>query len=110
MFREAVKAVTNDEAFKLPSAEAKSALETAMQVMKWMEDVQPEKEDIEKFIDYLFQSLLKCFSLKPIVKNQKENMWKAYHQLQMSSDFKRNWLSFLNYDNNINSNFFPTCH
>ena len=41
VFREAVKAVLDDETFKLPSVEAKLALQTAMNVMKWIDDAQP---------------------------------------------------------------------
>ena len=102
VFREAVKAVLDDEAFKLPSTEAKLALETAVQVMTWMDDViRPENETIfENFTDHLFLNLLACFSTessgKTSVKTQKESMWKAYHQLRISPDFKTSWLSFLN--------------
>ena len=52
VFREVVKAVLDDETFKLPSFEAKWALQTAMNVMKWIDDAQPNNEAIyETFIN-----------------------------------------------------------
>ena len=93
VFKEAVKAVLTDEAFKLPSTEAKVALETAAQITEWMGDASPENEAIyEKFINCLFSSLLACFSDEPSIKTRKENMWKAYHQLRISSGFKHFFL------------------
>ena len=73
------------------------ALETAVQVMTWMEEAKPDAEVIfEKFINHLFLSLLACFTFsKSSMKTQKEKMWKAYHQLRISSDFKTKWVSFL---------------
>ena len=103
-----MKGVLNDEAFKVPSAEAKMALETAVQVMVWMEEAKPDAEVIfEKFINHLSLSLLACFaSSQSSMKTQKEKMWKAYHQLRISSDFKTKWVSFL--DNIITAPLSPS--
>lgn len=92
-----MRAVLDDETFKLPSVEAKLALETAVNVMKWMDDAQPENETVfERFINQLFLSLLTCFSSQLPMKSQKEHMWKTYHQLRISSNFRTTWVSFLN--------------
>ena len=89
VFREAVKAVLDDETIKLPSVEAKLALQTAMNVMKWIDDAQPNNEAIyETFINQLFLSLLTCFSSELSMKSQKEHMWKACHQLRISLNFR----------------------
>ena len=96
VFREAVKTVLNEEAFKLPSTEARVALETAIKVTEWMDDATPQKEVIyENFINQLFLSLLTCFSDKSSLKEQKEHMWKSYHHLRISPNFKSTWHCFL---------------
>ena len=86
-----MRAVLDDEAFKLPSVEAKLALETAVNIMKWMDDAQPENETVfERFINQLFLNLLIfliCFSSQLPMKSQKEHMWKTYQQLRISSNF-----------------------
>ena len=94
VLKEAVKAVLTDEAFKLPSAEV--TLETAARITKWMGNASPENKAIyDKFIYSLFSSLLACFSDEPSIKTRKGNIWKAYHQLRISSGFKTNWHFFL---------------
>ena len=92
-----MKTVLNDEAFKLPSTEARVALETAIKVTEWMDNATPQKEVIyENFINQLFLSLLTCFSDKLSLKQQKEYMWKSYHHLRILPNFKSTWHCFLN--------------
>ena len=46
IFREAVKVVLDNDMLKLPSVEAKLALETTVNVIKWIDNAQPENEAV----------------------------------------------------------------
>ena len=83
VFREAVKTVLNDEAFKLPSTEARVALETAIKVTEWMDDATPQKEARGT------TPLEISYTCPEIKGNQGRNHWKSGNHFTFRNHFSR---------------------
>ena len=95
MLRAAVESILEDDSFKLPSPHAKAALETANQLVTWLKDDEHQQEFI-KFSQELTSSLQTCFeSQAASMKTRREKMWRTYHCLRTSTNFKAKWTTFI---------------
>ena len=95
MLRAAIDSIFDDDSFKLPSPHARAALETASQLVTWLEDDEHQQEFI-KFSQELTSSLQTCFdSQASSMKTRREKMWGTYHYLRTSANFKARWTTFI---------------
>ena len=90
----AVNDVLVDDSFKVPSCQARMAVESALQLRAWIDEGQ--NRNVYEFIAALFESLNAYFKdTSNSLKTQKESMWRSFYQLQTSADFKAQWHYFL---------------
>ena len=95
---EALESVLKDEGFKIGGSKANAATESARFVLHWAS--MPENEKCFIAFSYeLVKSLERCLpegsDLEKKPQSRRERMWKAFHQLSSSADFRSLWEGFL---------------
>ncbi len=91
----AIRAVTTDPGFKLPSASAASSLRTANHLLQWGSEP-ANKPMVTFFAEDLTRLSSNCFKNKcKSQKAKREKMWGSFHQLRSSTSFKSKWVHFL---------------
>ena len=92
---DALRALTDDEGFHLPTPEASRALKIASSLLAWLE-VPSNRVLGEEFGHELKKSLNECLSLATCgEKLNRQCLWMNYHRVVCSSDMKRLWSEFL---------------
>ena len=97
--RNGIRSVMTDEGFKIGSSKAKVAVESANCLIQWA--AKPENEECFcKFSELLVKKLEKCLTCAVTTSsltNQKrrERMWKSFHEVSSSEDFRKHWETFL---------------
>lgn len=91
----AVKKVVKDEDFKVPSDTARRAVETAEKLLEWVAVNDDNMKVFSNFSDKLVQVFEKCFVTRRSMKVEAECMWREFHVLRSSDNFKETWETFL---------------
>ncbi len=83
-----------DDGFKVKSARATIALETASNLLAWCKADQ-NKRELNVFSEWLVSSLRRCFSSnrKSFVLRA-EKMWEMFHALRTDTEFRNKWDTF----------------
>ena len=104
LLQKAVESVLADESFKLPSPIAADALSTAQ---KLAASFGTNQQLISKFAEKLVSTLMPTFESKASsCKVRREKMWRKYHSIRTTSEYKALWEQFL--QKTINSVASPT--
>lgn len=91
----AVSAVLTDDGFSQQPPSSPSASTTAKQLLQWLSQPQ-HRSEVARFTQSLGASLEACFQGEgPLVNVQREMMWREYHKLRTSVEYKESWTSFL---------------
>ena len=94
MLIRAVKAVTEDKRFKLPSPQAADTFRVAPAFYQWC--TEPEHNELlTTFTKELSAKLKTCFHSHSSLRRKREMMWGSYHQLRTSLSFEAHWTQFL---------------
>ena len=95
-FIEAVDAILVEDSYQLPSPVASNCLTAAKVLNIWMEKPENNSE-LDLFSKHLHSNLSKATRLllntKRISKGR-QKMWKFFHELRISSQFREEWKSF----------------
>ena len=93
VFLRAVRAVLEDEGFRLPSPQAADALTAAESLIQWSA-IPDNRAVCSSFSSSLLQQLQQCL---PQASSQagREKMWCSFHQLRTSKSFQTLWTDFL---------------
>jgi hypothetical protein len=83
-----------DERFKVPSTEARGAVELAAKLVPWCK-VEANKASFAKFSQWLTSALQTCFKPSRSLRVRKEKMWQEFHELRTSHPFLQEWDKFL---------------
>ena len=98
-----VSALLADDSFRIASAPARSAHETADCVYKWIQEHQDQTTTFEK---QLTESLNSCIKVrKSSQKLNRGKMWSSYHSVRTSDSYISAWRAFL--QKSGNSTFSP---
>ena len=84
--------VITEEDFKVPSESARQAVRIATQLVEW---AAKSDGNITEFFITLMAKLRKCFVERKSMKAREECMWRDYHKLRVSDEFKKVWEKFL---------------
>ena len=93
---EALKALLCDDGFTIPSPSAAAALMTASSLLSWCSD-SANHLAFAQFADKLMMRLDKAFYAASTCKflTRKEKMWRNFHHIRCSEDFRSLWSFFL---------------
>jgi len=95
MLRRAVEHVVKDESFQVPVEPAAKALKVAKCVLAWASQ-EENKAALGVFEEKLVSELQTCFHEHfQSIRVQQMEMWRSYHQLRTSDNFRSAWHAFL---------------
>jgi hypothetical protein len=87
-----VERIPEDDGFQVPSSEATMAIKIARGLSAFCHS---NEEFVHSFSEWLFNCMDKCLKKKGSMHLRREKMWKEYHEMRISIEFKRQWETFL---------------
>ena len=87
-----MESIPEDDGFKVPSSDATMAIKIARGVSTFSRN---NEEFVHSFSERLLMYMDKCFTKKGSMHLKREKMWKEYHEMRISLEFKRQWETFL---------------
>ena len=90
----AIAEVLKDETFTLPTPSAASAIKCANSLLQWI--AADNGQRATPFANTLAVRLQGCFGAPTVhVRTARGNMWRKYHKLTSSDEFRDEWVTFL---------------